>query len=57
MTLAMLADRFEVGKVKTKSIVKELAAANVIRYDYKTKAYYMSRKFIKKGMAANENQV
>lgn len=54
MTMAMLADHLNIGKVKAKSIIRELTTANIIRYDKRTKAYYMSRKFIKKGMTVNE---
>lgn len=51
MTLAMLAAHLNIGKVKVKSIIKELTDANVVWYDKKTKAYYMNRKFIKKGVS------
>ena len=54
MTLTMLSDYLNIGKVKAKSIIKELTAAKIIRYDRITRAYYMSRKFIKKGMTVNE---
>jgi len=37
----------DIGKVKLKTVLKELRAKNVI--EYKSKAYYMKRNVIKKG--------
>ena len=55
MTLPMIAEHLGTGRVKAKGIMKELVAVKVAWYDRKKKAYFMSRKFVKKGMAANED--
>ena len=54
MTISMMAECLGIGKVKVKRILKELINTKVMRYDKKKKSYLMSRKFIKKGMDANE---
>lgn len=55
MTLPMIAEHLGTGRVKAKGIMKELVAVKVAWYDRKKKAYFMSRKFVKKGVAANED--
>jgi hypothetical protein len=49
LTKAAIAEITKMGLVKTKKTLSELIKNNVIRYDRKQKAYYLSRHFVKKG--------
>lgn len=49
LTVKMIVEMESWGQIKAKSVLSELKRNNIIRYDTKTKAYYLSRHFVKKG--------
>lgn len=49
LTIKMIAGMSNMGIKKARKAISELKDSNVIRYESKDKAYYMSRHFVKKG--------
>ena len=50
LTKEMIAEQFGIGRVKTKKLLAELTDNKVLRYDRKTKAYYLNKNVVRKGM-------
>lgn len=51
LTVSMMAKLLGISNYKVKKALKELIAVGVMNYDKNKKAYFISRKFVKKGMA------
>ncbi len=49
MTIAMLSKKFSIGTVKLKHIISGLTAKGVMSYNKAQRAYFISRKFARKG--------
>lgn len=55
MTIEMLSKYINKGKIKTKSIIKELREKGVLFYLQKEKAYYINYDYMRKGAISNED--
>jgi hypothetical protein len=57
MTQGAMAKCFGAGKAKIKAIVSELVKKKAMRYDRKTRAYFVDRAIARKGGGVREDQV
>lgn len=55
MTINMLSSFLNIGKLRAKTIIRELTKLGVIYYDNKNKAYFFNAKYIRKGATPREN--
>ena len=57
MTTQMISELLGTGRTKTKQIMAELTKKEVVRYEKKGKAYFMDRRFAKKGSGQDADKV
>jgi hypothetical protein len=55
MTREMLSKTLGAGNMKLKSILRELKRLDVLYYDEKKQAYFINKKFIRKGAVSDED--